>query len=254
MTNNLFDLKGKVALITGASKGIGEAMAHIFAQYGAKVVVNSRRQEAVDAVAAEIRQNGGEAIGIAGQVGNMDDLKQVFEKTIAAYGRLDILVNNAATNPFYGAIEKTESEVFDKIMSVNVKAPFELSKLAMPVMAKNGGGSIINISSIGGVRPELGLGIYSVSKAALISLTNGLAKEWGQYNIRVNAICPGLIKTKFSKALWQDEKTLKRFTQHLPLKRMGTPEDLAGLALFLASDASAYCTGSTFNADGGFLI
>jgi NAD(P)-dependent dehydrogenase (short-subunit alcohol dehydrogenase family) len=254
MMDNLFDLKGKVALITGASKGIGEAMAHIFAHYGAKVVVNSRRQDAVDAVAAEIRKNGGEAIGIAGQVGNMDDLKQVFDKTIAAYGRLDILVNNAATNPVYGAIENTEPDVFDKIMSVNVKAPFELSKLAMPLMAKNGGGSIINISSIGGVRPEAGLGIYSVSKAALISLTNSLAKEWGQYNIRVNAICPGLIKTKFSKALWQDDKTLKRFTQHLPLKRMGTPEDLAGLALFLASDASAYCTGSTFNADGGFLI
>jgi NAD(P)-dependent dehydrogenase (short-subunit alcohol dehydrogenase family) len=252
--NNMFDLKGKVALITGASKGIGEAMAHVFAQYGAKVVVNSRRQEAVEAVAAEIRAKGGEAIGIAGQVGNPEDLKQIFEKTIAAYGRLDILVNNAATNPVYGPIEATDSTVFDKIMSVNVKAPFELSKLAMPIMAKNGGGSIINISSIGGVRPETGLGIYSVSKAALISLTSALAKEWGQHEIRVNVICPGLIKTKFSKALWENEKTLNRFTQHLPLKRMGNPEDIAGLALFLASDASAYCTGSAFNADGGFLI
>ncbi|MEO0041805.1 MAG: hypothetical protein RL329_1253, partial [Bacteroidota bacterium] len=202
----MFDLKGKVALITGASKGIGEAMAHVFAQYGAKVVVNSRRQEAVDAVAAEIRAKGGEAIGIAGQVANPEDLKQIFEKTIAAYGRLDILVNNAATNPVYGPIEATDPSVFDKIMAVNVKAPFELSKLAMPMMAKNGGGSIINISSIGGVRPETGLGIYSVSKAALISLTNALAKEWGHLNIRVNVICPGLIKTKFSKALWEDEK------------------------------------------------
>ena len=252
--NYMFSLNNKVALITGASKGIGEAIAHLYAQYGAKVVVNSRKQEAVDEIAAEIIKNGGQAIGIAGQVGNPEDLKNLFEKAMAAYGRIDVVVNNAATNPVFGPVENTDGNAFDKIMSVNVKAPFELAKLVLPTMIEHGGGAIINISSIGGVRPEDGLGIYSVSKAALISMTQVMAKEWGKHNIRVNVICPGLIKTKFSKALWDNEKMLQRFTGRLPLGRIGTPEDIAGLALFLATDASAYCTGGTFTADGGFLI
>jgi dehydrogenase/reductase SDR family member 4 len=254
MENSIFSLKGKVAVVTGASKGIGEAIAHIYAQYGAKVVVNSRKQESVDDVALAIKNAGGEATGIAGQVGNPEELQSLFDKAIEKYGRLDILVNNAATNPMFGPVETTDEKAFDKIMNVNVKAPFQLSKMALPIMQKNGGGSIINISSIGGISPEPFLGIYSVSKAALVMLTKVMAKEWGPRGVRVNVICPGLIKTKFSEALWQNEKMTKRFIENLPLRRIGEPEDLVGLALFLASNASSYCTGTVFAADGGFLV
>jgi dehydrogenase/reductase SDR family member 4 len=198
MTKDLFQLTGKVAIITGASKGIGEAMAQMLVAHGAKVVVNSRKQEAVDEVANAINtdnENGGKAIGVAGQVGNKVDCQYIFDVAMKAYGRVDILINNAATNPVFGPVENTDDKAFNKIMDVNLKAPFELAKLCLPVMQANGGGSIINISSIGGVSPEQGLGIYSVSKAALISLTKVMAHEWGKYNIRANVICPGLIET-----------------------------------------------------------
>jgi NAD(P)-dependent dehydrogenase (short-subunit alcohol dehydrogenase family) len=250
----IFTLDGKVALVTGASKGIGESIARVLAQYGAKVVLNSRKQEAVDEVAQGIVTEGGQAIAVAGQVGNNDDLKKIFDTTISAYGRVDIVVNNAATNPVFGPVENTDEKAFQKIMDVNVKAPFELGKLCLPIMTANGGGSIINISSIGGVKPEQFLGIYSVSKAALISLTQVMAKEWGKHNVRANVICPGLIQTKFSEALWQNESILKHFLKQLPLGRIGQPEEVAGLALFLASDASSYCTGGVYMADGGYLV
>ena len=249
-----FSLEGKVALVTGASKGIGEAIARNYAKMGAKVVVNSRKQSAVDEVANAINTEGGIAIGVAGQVGNMEDCQKLFDATMAAFGRIDIVVNNAATNPVFGPIENTDPAVFDKIMNVNVKAPFELAKLCLPVMKANGGGSIINISSIGGLKAEQMLGIYSVSKAALISLTKAMAAEWGKYNIRSNAICPGLIQTKFSEALWTNDKILKHMTNQVPLGRMGQPEEMMGLALFLASDASSYCTGGVYVADGGYLV
>jgi dehydrogenase/reductase SDR family member 4 len=251
---DLFQLTGKVAIITGASKGIGEAMAQMLAAQGAKVVVNSRKQDAVDEVAQAIVQAGGEAIGVAGQVGNQEDCQHIFDAAMQAFGRVDILINNAATNPVFGPVENTDDKAFNKIMEVNVKAPFELAKLCLPVMQANGGGSIINISSIGGVSPEQGLGIYSVSKAALISLTKVMAHEWGKHNIRANVICPGLIETKFSEALWNNEKILKYFLSQLPLGRVGQPDEIAGLALFLASDASGYCTGGVFVADGGYLV
>jgi dehydrogenase/reductase SDR family member 4 len=254
MTNNFFDLTGKVALITGASKGIGESIAHYLAAQGAKIVVNSRKQEAVDAVANAIITEGGQAVGIAGQVGNADDCKNLFDFTMETYGRVDILVNNAATNPVFGPVENTDDKAFNKIIDVNVKAPFDLAKLCLPVMQQNGGGSIINISSIGGVSPETMLGIYSVSKAALISLTKVMATEWGKYNIRANVICPGLIQTKFSQALWSNDAIMKHMMSKLPLSRVGQPEEIASLALFLASDASSYCTGGVFVADGGYLI
>ena len=254
MKKDVFDLEGKVALITGASKGIGESIARYYAAYGAKVVVNSRKQDAVDEVAQAIRDGGGEAIGVAGQVGSSEDCKKMFDATVAAYRRIDILVNNAATNPVFGPVENTEERAFNKIMDVNVKAPFELAKMCLPIMQAHGGGSIINISSIGGVSPEQMLGIYSVSKAALISLTKVMAAEWGKYNIRANAICPGLIQTKFSEALWSNDHIMKHMLSQLPLNRVGQPEEIAGLALFLASDAAGYCTGSVFMADGGYLI
>jgi dehydrogenase/reductase SDR family protein 4 len=163
-------------------------------------------------------------------------------------------VNNAAANPIFGPIADADGSAFDKIMNINVKGPFELAKKCYPFMKEKKAGSIINISSIGGLRPEPGLGIYSVSKAALISLTKVMAKEWGEDNIRANVICPGLIKTKFSEALWSNDKIMHTMMKMLPIKRVGTPEEIAALALYLASDASAYSTGSVFTADGGFTI
>ncbi len=250
----LFDLSGKVALITGASKGIGEDIARLYARFGAKVVVSSRKQDACDELANAIKMQGGEATGIAAHVGDMDQLTQLVDKTIAVYGGIDILVNNAASNPVFGPSLDCDGSAFDKIMQANVKAPFELSKLCYPSMKARGGGSIIMMSSIAGDTPDPGLGIYSVSKASLNMLTKVLAKEWGPDGIRVNAIAPGLIKTKFSQALWQNEKILDHFVSRLPIARMGTTSEISPLALFLASSASSYSTGSIFHADGGTVI
>ena len=255
---NPFSLSGKVAIITGASKGIGESIARAYAQAGARVVVNSRKQDAVDEVAAAINaentEGGISAIGVAGQVGNAADCQRIFDTAMSTFGRVDIIVNNAATNPVFGPVEQTDDRAFNKIMDVNVKAPFELAKLCLPIMKANGGGSIVNISSIGGVSPENFLGIYSVSKAALISLTKVMAMEWGKYNIRANAICPGLIQTKFSEALWANDKILQHVLNNVPLNRVGQPDEISGLALFLASESAGYCTGGVFMADGGYLL
>lgn len=250
----MFDLTGKVAIITGASKGIGEDMARVFAKFGANVIISSRKQDACDALANKIRLEGGEATGIAANVGDMDQLQQLVDKSIVTYGGIDILINNAASNPVFGPSLDCDGAAFDKIMQANVKAPFELSKLCYPSMKARGGGSIIMISSIAGHTPDPGLGMYSVSKASLNMLTKVLAKEWGPDGIRVNAICPGLIKTKFSQALWQNEKILDHFTNRIPIARMGTVDEISPLALFLASSASSYSTGSLFYADGGTVI
>lgn len=251
---NQFSLEGKVAIVTGASKGIGEAIAMMYAVAGAQVVVSSRKLEAVQQVVNSINKNGGEAKAIPCHMGDANDIHRLVDETIAAYGTIDIVVNNAAVNPVFGPVIETDGSAFDKIMNVNVKGPFELAKKAYPYMKQKKSGSVINISSIGGLRPEQGLGMYSVSKAALISLTKVMAKEWGDDNIRANVICPGLIKTKFSEALWNNEKIMHTMMKILPIKRVGTPEEIAALALYLASDASAYSTGSVFTADGGFTI
>ncbi|RAI94044.1 SDR family NAD(P)-dependent oxidoreductase [Algoriphagus yeomjeoni] len=252
--STLFSLDGKVALVTGASKGIGFSIAEIFAAAGAKVVLCSRKQEAVDEMAAKLRAKGYEAIGISCNVGNIEELPNLVEKTIAACGQLDILVNNAATSPVFGPVHETSSEAFDKIMNVNLKAPFELSKLCWPHLRASSNASVINISSIGGISPEHGLGIYSVSKAALISMTKVLAKEWGEAKIRVNVICPGLIETKFSEPLWSNEKIMKMVMNQLAIKRVGSAQEIGAMALFLASPASSYTTGAVLTADGGFTI
>lgn len=252
--NQLFQLTGKVALITGASKGIGEQIARYLAQFGAKVVISSRRQADLDELAEDIRKTGGEVTAIEARMGDEAQTKHLFDKTVEIYGGIDILVNNAAANPYYGPTVDCPDNAYDKIMDINVKAPFQLSKLVYPVMKLRGGGSIINISSIAGETPDPGLGIYSVSKASINMLTKVLAKEWGADGIRVNAVAPGLIKTKFSQALWQDEKTLAHFTKRLPIARMGTVEEVASLVLYLASDASGYCTGGIYTVDGGTTI
>lgn len=248
---NRFRLDEKVAVITGASKGIGEGIAYALAEAGASIVVSSRKQEAVDEVAHALNARGFSAIAVAANAGKDEELQRLAQATRSAFGGIDIVVNNAAANPVFGPVENTESWAFDKIMDVNLKGPFLLCRLALPDMQKRGGGSIINISSIGGLSPEPQLGIYSVSKAAIISLTKVLAREWGQYGIRANAICPGLIKTRFSEALWANEKILKYTMARLPIARIGSVEEVAGLALLLASEAGAYCTGAVFTADGG---
>jgi len=248
----LFQLDNKVAIVTGASKGIGEAMARGLAEFGAKVVISSRKRESVDAVAKSFQNDGLEAIAIAANMGNVEEAQTLIDQTVDAYGGIDIIINNAAANPVFGPIQNTEERAFDKILDVNLKGPFELCKKAYPILKQRGGGSIINISSIGGLTPEHGIGIYSVSKAGLINLTKAMAQDWGSDNIRVNAICPGLIKTKFSEALWGNEPILDRFLQQIPLNRVGTSEDIAGLAVYLASDAAAYCTGGVYLIDGGY--
>jgi len=248
----LFQLDNKVAIVTGASKGIGEAMARGLAEFGAKVVISSRKQEAIDAVAESFKNDGLEAIAIAANMGNVEEAHALVDQTVDAYGGIDIIINNAAANPVFGPIQNTEERAFDKILDVNLKGPFELCKKAYPILKQRGGGSIMHISSIGGLTPERGIGIYSVSKAGLINLTKAMAQDWGVDNIRVNAICPGLIKTKFSEALWGNEPILERFLQHIPLNRVGTSDDIAGLAVYLASDAAAYCTGSVYLIDGGY--
>jgi NAD(P)-dependent dehydrogenase (short-subunit alcohol dehydrogenase family) len=237
--SQLFRLDGKVALVTGASKGIGEAMARGLAEFGASVVLSSRKQEAVDSVAAEFKASDLEATGIAANMGNIDDIHALLDKTVEVYGGLDIIINNAAANPVFGPLQNTDERAFDKIIDVNLKGPFELCKQGYPLMKQRGGGSIIHISSIGGLTPEAGIGIYSVSKAAIINMTKAMAQDWGADNIRVNAICPGLIKTKFSEALWNDESSLERFVKRIPLGRIGEPGDITGLAVYLASPAYA---------------
>lgn len=249
-----FDLKDKVAIVTGSSKGIGKSIARGLAENGAKVVVSSRKQEAVDTVAEEFKADGLDAVGIQCHIGDSEQRKSLIAKTINEYGSIDILVNNAAINPYYGPLEGSDERVFDKIMEVNVKAPWILSNLALPYMKEKGGGSIINISSVEGLRPGFGLGLYSATKSALIMLTKNQAKEWGRHGVRANVLCPGLIKTKFSEGLWTDEKLVSGFTKALPLNRIAAPDEMAGIVMLLASDAGSYMTGGVYVADGGYMI
>ncbi len=249
----LFRLDGKVALVTGASRGIGEAIARGLAEFGARVVISSRKQTAVDAVAEAFRADGLTATAFAANMGSSEQINALIEHTLDTYGGIDIVVNNAATNPIFGGLKDTDTRAFEKIIEVNLKGPLTLCQSVYPLMKQRGGGSIINISSIAGHKPEPGLGLYSVSKAAINSLTQTMAQDWGGDNIRVNAICPGLIKTQFSEALWNDEAILNRFLQRIPLARAGNPDEVAGLAVFLASSAAAYCTGGLYLVDGGYL-
>lgn len=252
--DQIHSLKGKTAIVTGASKGIGRSIAEVLASFGANVIVSSRKQEAVDEVAAVLEKEGYSAKGVACHMGDGDQIQDLVKKSVAHFGKVDIVVNNAAANPVFGGIEQTGEDAFNKIMDVNVKGPLQLAQACYPIMKENGGGSIINISSIEGITPGQGLGLYSVSKSALIQLTKVLAREWGPDNIRTNTICPGLVKTKFSEALTSNEKILKMVMMKQALPMVAEPEHIAGLALFLASEASAFCTGATYTADGGYTI
>ena len=252
-TRNLFELGGKVAIVTGASKGIGLSIARGLAEYGAKVVISSRSQESLDVVAKELSVDGLKVFPFACHVGDENQRKDLVKKTIDTYGRVDILVNNAAINPVHDSIEKMSSEVYDKILNVNLKAAFDLSNLCFPYLKKDKEGAIINIASVEGLKPSFGLGLYSITKAALIMLTQVQAKEWGKYGIRSNAICPGLIKTKFSSALWQNENLKKQIEKHLPAGRVAEPIEMSGLAVYLSSSAGSYTTGGIYTADGGHM-
>lgn len=248
-----FNLRGKTAIITGASKGIGKSIAHYFGEQGANLVISSRNQESIDNVVDEFVKKGINVKGMVAHMGNLEQIQKLVSYTVENYQSIDIVVNNAAINPVFGSINETTDDAFDKIFQVNVKGPLELSKIAYPYLLKSGG-NIINISSIEGITPGNGLGLYSMSKSALISMTKTMAREWGPAKIRVNAICPGLVRTKFSEALTSNEKILKYVLAKQALPDIAEPEHIAGLALFLASDAGAFCTGGVYMADGGYTI
>jgi NAD(P)-dependent dehydrogenase (short-subunit alcohol dehydrogenase family) len=252
MAATLFDLTGRVALVTGASRGIGEATARLLAEHGAHVVVSSRKQPDLEQVAQAIQMSGGQATAIAAHQGDSAALHNLVGEIEAKLGRLDILVNNAATSPYFGHILDTDMGMLEKTLQVNLKGCFELSMLAGRLMRRNGGGAIVNVASTSGVRPVPAQGIYSVTKAALINMTQAFARECGP-RIRVNAVLPGLTDTRAASALVHDERFLQGFLAQVPLRRVAQPEDIARAVLFLASDAASYVSGATLAVDGGYL-
>ncbi len=247
----MFRLNKKTAIVSGGSKGIGKAIALKYAQAGADVVICSRRKENLEAAVIEAESNGFSLIPIECNTSNFDSIQSVVDLTMDKFGKVDILVNNAATNPYYGPILNSEDSHWDKIFDVNVKGYFNFAKACSISMIKNNYGKIINVASIAAKTPLEGLGVYNISKAAVVMLTKVLAKEFGQHNIQINTLAPGLIKTDFSKALWEDENTYNKIVKSIPQGKMGTPEDISGMALYLASDASDFITGSIFTVDGG---
>ena len=254
MTNSLFDMTGKVAVITGSTKGIGRAIAEEMARLGARVVISSRKADASEQVAAELKAQGFEAMAVPCHVGRKDDLQNLVDRTNEAWGPIDVLVCNAATNPVYGTTAEMTDEAWDKIMDTNVKGTFWLTNMVLPQMAEKGEGAVVLLSSIAGLRGNTTIGTYGVSKAAEAALARNLAVEWGPKGIRVNSIAPGLIKTDFAKALWEDPVRVKRAEDKTPLRRIGDPVDIACLAVFLSTRASAYITGQVIVADGGETI
>ena len=253
---SLFDLTGKVALLTGASKGMGRCMAEAMADHGATVIVSSRKidqcQEVVDVINA--RHGAGRAHAIACNIGRKDELQTLVDQTRASAGPVDILCGNAGVNVHYGPMSEIPDEAYDKIMESNVRSNHWLAQMVLPDMVAKGAGSIMFTSSIGAFKPSLTLGTYGISKLALIGLVRNLAMEFGPKGVRVNAICPGLVKTDFARALWEDPAAEKRVNQDTPLRRLGEPEDLAGTAVFLASDASRYMTGQALTVCGGISM
>jgi NAD(P)-dependent dehydrogenase (short-subunit alcohol dehydrogenase family) len=252
--DKLFDLSGKLALVTGASRGIGEAVAKLLAAHGAHVIVSSRKAEACEGVVAAIREAGGSAETYACHIGEMAQIDALFDHIKAKHGRLDILVNNAATNPYFGSILDTDLSAFQKTVDVNIRGYFFMSSAGAKLMAQSGGGSIINVASVNGVNPGVMQGIYSITKAAVISMTKAFALECAPLGVRVNALLPGATDTKFASALFHNPAILEKALSRIPMKRIAAPEDMAGTVLYLASAASAYTTGTSINVDGGYLI
>ncbi|MDT0632007.1 glucose 1-dehydrogenase [Rubrivirga sp. S365] len=247
-------LDGKIALVTGASRGIGRAIAEAFAAAGASVALASRTQADLDAVAEAIRAEGGEALAVAAHTGSDEGVAALVDRVTSEYGGVDVLVNNAATNPHYGPILTSEMSQWDKTYDVNVKGYFRTIRACVPSMTERGGGSVINMSSVAGERALPGMGVYCVSKAAVLMLTEVLGAELARDQIRVNAVVPGFVKTQFSSVLWEDERAAQQTLQLVPLRRIADAEEIAPLALYLASDASRFVTGSRFRIDGGQLV
>lgn len=258
MTNStidpLFDLTGRVALVSGASRGIGESIAHCLAAHGAHVIISSRKAEGCERVASEIQAAGFSAEAFACHVGDMDQIHAIIDHAAQKHGRIDILVNNAAANPYWGPILDTPLEAFEKTCEVNLRGYFFMSALAGQLMKKNGGGAILNTASINGLRPPPLQGIYSITKAAIINMTKAFAKECGAFGIRVNALLPGLTKTRFAGALFENEQFYNSMISAIPLGRHAEPDDMAGAALYLVSDAGRYTTGECLVVDGGLTI
>ncbi|WP_374942384.1 SDR family NAD(P)-dependent oxidoreductase [Sphingomonas sp.] len=252
----LFDLTGKVAIITGSSRGIGRASAEALAEYGAKVVISSRKQDACDAVAAELNARYGEgtAIAVAASISDKAALQHLVDTTRASFGAIDVLVCNAASNPYYGPMEGIADDQFRKILDNNIVSNLWLIAMVAPEMRERREGSIVIVSSIGGLRGSPVIGAYCVSKAADMQLARNLAVEYGPHNVRVNCIAPGLIKTDFARALWEDPDRIKAANASVPLRRIGEPHEIAGAVVYLASSASTFMTGQTMVVDGGVTI
>ncbi|HZW19918.1 SDR family oxidoreductase [Noviherbaspirillum sp.] len=251
---NLFDLSGKIALVTGASRGIGESIAKTLAAYGAHVIVSSRKVEGCESVVAAIREAGGSAEAIACHIGEMAQIEALFSAIEKKHGRLDVLVNNAATNPYFGHILDTDLSSFQKTVDVNIRGYFFASVTGAKLMKQSGGGSIINVASVNGVIPGDMQGIYSITKAAVISMTQAFAKECAQFGVRVNALLPGPTDTKFAAALVQNPAVLDKMMPHVPMRRVAQPDEMSGAVLYLASNAASYTTGTCINVDGGYLL
>jgi dehydrogenase/reductase SDR family protein 4 len=247
----MLDLNNKTAIVSGGSKGIGKAIAMKLAQAGANVVICSRKKENLDSAVNEAVSNGLTLIAIECNTSDKESIQSVVDHTLEKFNGVDILVNNAAANPYYGPILNSEDSHWDKIFDVNVKGYFNFAKACSKTMIANNSGKIINVASIAAKTPLEGLGVYNISKAAVVMLTKVLAKELGEYNINVNTLAPGLIKTDFSKALWENEDTHNKIVKSIPKGKMGSPDDISGMALYLASEASDFVTGSIFTVDGG---
>ncbi len=254
ISKSLFDLQGKVALVTGSTKGIGRSIAEELARAGAKIAVSSRKAEACEAVRAAFEQQGFEVLAQPCNVSRRADLQSLVDATVARWGRIDIVVANAAANPYYGPLHAIPDEAFDKVFLNNVKSVLWLAGITIPGMAERGGGSFITVGSIGGIIANTVIGAYGISKAADHHLVRNLAAEWGPMNVRVNAIAPGLIKTDFARALWEDDQRREGRIAVTPLRRLGAPRDIGGIAVFLASEAAAFITGQVIVADGGVTI
>lgn len=249
-----FDLMGKVALITGASRGIGQAIAEAYAAAGAKVVLSSRKADGLNTAADAIRSAGGEALAVTAHNGDKAALQALVKSATEAYGRIDVLVNNAATNPHFGTLLEAEDSLWQKTLEVNLMGNVWLTQAVVPVMKAQGGGKIVNIASVNGIRPGRMQGIYSITKAAVINLTQTLAMELADANIQVNAIAPGLVQTRFAQAIWENESLREGIVDRTPAGRIGQPNDIAGMALYLAAPASDWTTGQVFVVDGGLSI
>jgi NAD(P)-dependent dehydrogenase (short-subunit alcohol dehydrogenase family) len=252
--SSLFDLSGKVALVTGSSRGIGRAIAERMAEHGARVVVSSRKLDACEEVVAGIRAQGGEAFAHACNISRKEELQGLVNATIQKWGGIDTLVCNAAINPYFGPITETPDDAWDKVMASNVRSNWWLCNMTLPQMAERGGGSIVIISSIAGLLGTPVIGVYGVSKAADMALARNICVEWGPKNVRANCIAPGLVRTDFAKALWDNPQIYQQTIKAYPLRRIGEPDEIAGAALFLAGPAGSFMSGQTIVIDGGGMV